>query len=163
MRNRIRYTPEMQLARCWPRISKGDGDACWNWTGTINGQGYGVFARGKVLVRAHRFVYEMLTGEIIGGRFLCHRCDNRKCVRPDHLFPGTQADNIRDAVLKGRMAAGEKHGRARLSDAQVAEIRRQHANGAASYTDIARKFGIDDSYVWALVKRKARTRVARTE
>lgn len=89
--------------RFWFRVDKTPG--CWVWTG---GRGAGKFDYGyfwtseKKLVKAHRFSFEMEHGSIPDGMVICHRCDNPPCVRPDHLFLGTQKDNIHDMDAKGR-------------------------------------------------------------
>jgi hypothetical protein len=74
--------------------------------------------------------------------FVCHRCDNPRCVRPEHLFLGTPLDNTRDCVAKGRIARGERSGRARLSAAQVYEIRSRHLRGEPLRA-LGRAFGVD--------------------
>lgn len=75
---------------------------CWWWTGALDGQGYGRVRRDKVLHPAHRLAWIDANGPIPDGLYVCHRCDNRKCVRPDHLFLGTAKDNTQDMIAKGR-------------------------------------------------------------
>lgn len=81
---------------------------CWNWQGfTLNG-GYGHIQVNKRRLVAHRYFYEQLVGPIPEGLFLCHTCDNRRCVNPAHLFPGTNSDNMQDASRKGRLRRNTK-------------------------------------------------------
>src|SRR5690348_1346681 len=82
------------------KINKING--CWEFTGSLNNGGYGVIGfKGKVWL-AHRLSYYFHNGEIPKGLLVCHKCDNRKCINPDHLFLGTYMDNYNDMVAKGR-------------------------------------------------------------
>lgn len=96
---------------------------CWNWLRGKNEDGYGyVWHQGK-MHRASRASYEAFIGLIEGGLLVLHKCDNRACINPDHLFLGTHQDNAVDRNAKGRQVQGERHPNAKLTFAQVAEYR----------------------------------------
>jgi len=136
--------------RFWRNVQKGAD--CWEWTAGLFGNGYGQFRAGARKVRAHRAVYEMECGPIPVGVFVCHHCDNRKCVRPEHLFLGTAADNAHDRDNKGRARAigtpqpGESNPAAKMKQADVSEIRALHDAGF-SQRCIARRFRISQAQV----------------
>ncbi|KKL79550.1 hypothetical protein LCGC14_2013720 [marine sediment metagenome] len=88
----------------WEHVEKTS--TCWLWTGHIKSNGYGGYGPETV----HRKVYKELVGEIPKGMLVCHHCDVKSCVRPNHLFLGTHKDNTQDAVKKGRMASGLRNG-----------------------------------------------------
>lgn len=91
-----------QQERFWSKVEKLPDDGCWNWTSSLNIQGYTQFwiAPLRGCIPAHRLAWVLAGNEIPDG--LCHHCDNRACVNPDHMFLGTQGDNLRDMVTKGR-------------------------------------------------------------
>lgn len=83
-------------------------DECWVWQGSDNGRGYGVFSFDGETIQAHRFSHMAFVGSIPDGMFVCHKCDNPACVRPDHLYAGTNLENIRDRYVREQWASNLK-------------------------------------------------------
>ncbi len=124
---------------------EGGPDECWPFMGSRIKKGYGHLGaggRGGGMVYAHRVVFEDEYGPIPPGMSVCHTCDFPPCTNPEHLFIGTQADNIRDAVEKGRMLIGEDNPMTKLSASKVLEIRRRYAAGGVFQWQIAEEFGV---------------------
>lgn len=92
------------FARFTANVQKGGPEECWPWTGATNFKGYGDFSDRGQKRRAHRMTWELHYGPIPAGLFVLHRCDNRPCCNPNHLFLGTSSDNAWDRVKKGRQA-----------------------------------------------------------
>lgn len=112
---------------------------CWEWTASKTSSGYGkIFVVGK-LRAAHRVSYEMRHGAIPNGMRVLHRCDNPACINPDHLFLGSDADNVADMISKGRQQKGSRHYKAKLSENDVRAIR-----SAKNETpnNLAKQFGV---------------------
>lgn len=144
--------------RFWSKVDK-SGD-CWNWTASLKSTGYGQFQMGTNRrgrpIAASRVSWFLSTGEWPPeGMQVCHRCDNRKCVRPEHLFLGTNDDNIADKVAKGRQTRGPTAPGAKLTTDNVETIRRLYTHGGLRQTQIAGLFGIDQSHVSHIVRRAA--------
>lgn len=125
--------------RFWEKVRRGGQGECWEWQAAILDTGYGSFSFNGKSGTAHRASWEIANGPIPDGLWVLHRCDNRKCVRPDHLFLGTQVDNMRDMAAKGRGVpptgllhwaavrrgenVGGKNPNAKLDDAAVLAIK----------------------------------------
>lgn len=135
---------------------------CHYWGGPINNQGYGMLGVNGRAERAHRISYELYKGEIpiIDGKpaVIRHKCDTPLCVNPDHLEPGTQADNMRDAAERGRMPKGETHHSSTVTNAMLADIAQAIRDGAAG-KDIAAQFGVSASYVATLRHGRGRVKI----
>lgn len=118
---------------------------CWQWTGSLDKDGYGDFNLGrkyKVISRkAHRASYQLYVGNIPEGMLICHTCDNRRCVNPTHLFLGTIEANNKDCVRKGRNCRGEKQGRSVLTEEIVRQILNDFGEGLSLYK-VANKYQI---------------------
>lgn len=142
------------------RVIRSEG--CWRWGGSTNTKGYGRIKINGQDILAHRLAWTLHKGEIPSGMLICHKCDNPVCVNPDHLFIGTQRDNIRDAAAKGRIASGERHGmntrpdrrsfgsangQSKLSENSVAFIKTAHKNRSVSNRQLARQFGVSESLI----------------
>lgn len=138
------------------KVEKGPG--CWTWIGCIGTHGYGDIRWNGRTDKAHRVSWEIAYGPIQQGMQVLHRCDNRRCVNPDHLFLGTQKDNVADMMAKGRdghgYAAGDAHPCSRLTSMQVTEIRRRHANGARG-AHLAREYGVSPHHICSITKGRA--------
>jgi hypothetical protein len=124
-----RYRPgEVTFARSDPlwywrsRSILDPGTGCWLFQGAHDRDGYGQARRQGVLVLAHRAAYEAVNGPIPKGQVMLHSCDQPQCCNPDHVTPGTQADNMADAAAKGRTASGSRNGMAKLTETQRREI-----------------------------------------
>jgi len=122
---------------------------CWLWLGGLTGSGYGRFYLDGVGVQAHRYSWELHNGRSIpDGLEGCHICDNRPCVNPEHIFVGTQSDNLQDMVRKGRdnPPRGEAQNKARLTEEQIAAIRMDPRR----LKIIGAEYGVDRSYIWKI-------------
>jgi hypothetical protein len=119
---------------------------CWEWRKSTRRNGYGrLWISGKTR-DAHRVIYTLISGDP-GSLEVCHTCDNRKCINPAHLFPGTHAENVHDAIAKGRFKPADPFGsppptNAKLTEQDVRAIKRMLADGEKSGGEIGRQFGV---------------------
>ena len=130
---------------------------CWTWTGALNGRGYGVVQYHGKYWMAPRLAYFLTYGAIPNGAYVCHRCDNPACVRPDHLWLGSHWDNMADMTAKKRYHSmfGEDHPNTRIKDCEIQLMRRLHACGVPS-SFIAKCFRRRPGTVDNVVKRRSR-------
>jgi hypothetical protein len=133
------------------KVQKTDG--CWLWNGAVMSTGYGAVllkssGRKKHTGLAHRVAWELYVGPIPEGLHVLHHCDCRLCTRIDHLFLGTNYDNVQDMMSKGRnrQPTGQRNGRAKLSDMQVSEIKQALSRGVTQAA-VARALGVHNSQI----------------
>lgn len=140
------------------RSSVNEETKCIEWTKYVSKLGYGTVKHKGKQYPAHRFAWEYKNGPIPEGLFVCHRCDNRKCINLEHLFLGTALDNMRDMIAKGRkvVGVGQKRTDAKLTNEQICAIR----TDPRTQKDIAKSYGISQSNVSLIKQRKAWSHVA---
>ncbi len=152
--------------RFWEKVRVvKDVNTCWIWLGSFFPDGYGQFYvrkdEGNPRTRnrpAHIVAWELTNGPVPDGKIILHDCDNPPCVRPDHLICGTQADNVRDAADKDRIAHGSRNGNSRLDEHKVKKIRELHAAGLNT-VDLERKFKVARTTISSIVRGKIWARV----
>lgn len=132
-------------------VSRSD-SSCWLWTGAKTAKGYGRITVGGRSREAHRVAFELARGEIPAGQYVCHTCDNRACVNPEHFFLGSVADNNADRVAKGRCAKGERHGLSPLTNLDVSMIR-YLADCGVKHHRLATLFGVTRPAVSCISRR----------
>lgn len=163
--------------RFWAKVRKSDG--CWIWTAALNPKGYGKFGVNKRTMAAHRLAYADRNGPIPDDLFVLHRCDTPSCVNPDHLFLGTQSDNLQDCKRKGRswfythperaakgddngsrkhpekLKRGNDHPNSKLTLEAVRDIRAQAVGRQrGTYARLAEKYNVTLPLIGAVVNRR---------
>lgn len=155
---RTQHAPASE--RFWENVEKKGADKCWDWTGAFDGRGYGRIGIDGRNVAAHRFSYELHFGSIPDGMEVCHSCDRPPCCNPAHLWLGTHADNIRDAVKKGRKIMpksdnrGQRHGMSRFTDSDVIALREEYAGCNISILKFAQSHNIPYPTMLVIIKRR---------
>lgn len=135
--------------RFWAKVNRTTGDLCWEWTGAICGnggdKGYGLFlasSNPKRMMVAHRFSYMLAYGEVPKEILILHKCDNRRCVKPKHLFKGNNAINSADMKRKNRSGFGERNTQHKLTEEQVIRIREIYHPKTNSTYKLAKEYGV---------------------
>lgn len=163
----VTWTPRDE-ARFWVKVDRSgpvpphvpELGNCWVWVSGVWRSGYGRFDLSGSSRRAHIVAWTFTHGPPSDGLEVCHACDNKLCVRPSHLWVGTHAENMADMVAKGRSPRmqGEAHHQAKLTEADVREMRRLRAE-RVTYRDLAERFGVSQSMIGQIVQGRAWTHV----
>lgn len=159
---------EQVAANFWKQVDKTTHPlGCWVWNGAKSSAGYGYYGVNYRSIRVHRISWKLTYGKDPYDLIL-HRCDNRACVNPDHLFEGSCKDNIHDAVRKGRWPTGsqhpsvlrpetrprgESHANSKLNDEKVKQMRALHAQGLGQ-RQIAPIFGVSNYCAWSVISNR---------
>lgn len=153
-----------EIVRFWEKVRVLGQDDCWEWVAALSGplgNQYGMFCTGgrkaKRQWKSHRYIWTVTFGIIPKGQQVCHKCDNRLCVNPSHLFLGTQKENMSDMTNKGRRAfgdlvasKGEDNPKAKLTENQVHHIR--DLKGKLPSRELATAFGLEKTTVLRIWK-----------
>jgi hypothetical protein len=150
---------ELTLSRFWSKVNQNGPvhpilkTKCWLWVANENGKGYGGFKLNGKMTSAHRASWLIHHGREATACVL-HKCDNRRCVNPDHLFEGTAQDNANDMVQKGRSTVGEVNPASKLNKKDVTEIRKLYSTGNHSQRELAGIYGVSQMQISYVTRRK---------
>lgn len=149
------YYTAKEIARFWSHVVIAGENECWNWTGSLQPKGYGQVRLQRKTRRTSRVAWEIKYGAIPDDLFVLHKCDNRACCNPAHLFLGTNTDNMRDMMQKGRkvIGVGEQNPHSKLTWDDVFRIRtlaNQHVNPHI----LAKEYNVTTANIRAIVSRK---------
>jgi hypothetical protein len=145
--------------RFWSRVGNPNERGCRLWTAKLYANGYGQFSAYGKQVYSHRFAWELTHGTIPDGLYVCHICDTPACCNPEHLFLGTNLDNITDMIEKGRNSKGEQRYNAKLTDDKVRNIRALYASGNYTYEQLAVSHDVTISCIEGIIQRRTWKRV----
>lgn len=123
---------------------------CLEWQGAKNRSGYGVINCGDRTRLAHRVAYRLYVGPVPDGMQVCHSCDNPSCVNPDHLWAGTNMDNVKDRDQKGRQPKGMNHGKVKFPTEVIEAVRAERATHGTTYQELSDKNGMSYWTAWSI-------------
>lgn len=153
-RGRLRYPMQYIISRFLSSFDVNSKSGCWEWTGTLTHEGYPLLRGQGENKLAHRFSYRFYIADFPIKLFVCHHCDNPKCVNPDHLFLGTVVENNKDRSMKGRSARylGDDHKGSKLSSKQVLELRNYATQANRPRTkDLIAKYGVSKTTITEII------------
>lgn len=131
-------------------LTKREQNGCLEWQGAIATNGYGQTKWNRVYFSAHKFSWTLHRGKVPDGMLVLHKCDNKRCVDPDHLYIGTVKQNTADAIARGQIKTGTAHPMSKLTEAQLAEARA----AVEPIKVLAAKFGVHNATIYKALKRR---------
>jgi hypothetical protein len=143
--------------KLWEKIKVKSKDECWEWVGSLYPGGYGIIKINCKNYRTHRLAYELTYGPILNNLHVLHKCDNKKCCNPNHLFLGTHKDNMKDRDLKGRNGdiKGMKNPNHKLTIEQIYEIKRLYNSKKYTQRELGKLFGTHYNNIWKIINNKS--------
>lgn len=139
----IKELTQSDKDRFWKHVSiTANPNICWNWQLYVRPNGYGAFKVSRQIYKAHRISYFLANNVQPASLKVCHKCDNPKCVNPNHLFLGTQDDNMKDAIAKGRYCVGSKRKGTKLTEETALKIREMYKGGKETHRSLAKIFSV---------------------
>ena len=140
------------LYRFWSKVDIKEKDKCWNWTAALNNQGYGFFWYKEKMCLSHRMAWALTKGDIIDNGLVLHKCDNPKCVNPEHLYIGTASDNMKDRSDRNPyISNGERRHLRKLGGQDIDKIICLRASGM-NQRDTAKIMEVSQWNIWNILK-----------
>jgi hypothetical protein len=142
--------------RFWKNVDKDTLNSCWKWVAGVSNTGYGSFGINNINYASHRVAWMLTNGDIPDGMCVCHKCDNRLCCNPDHLFLGTLNDNNQDMKQKGRNSAGrgEQSGNHKFTEKDILSMRNRYARGEVTQVNLAKEYSSTRQYINLIIHHK---------
>lgn len=142
------------IKNVWEKINKKSEDECWEWKGYTDKNGYGRIMINHITYRAHRIAYELTHGSIPKGLYVLHHCNNPPCCNPNHLYAGTQKDNMKQMIVDGHSCVGEKHPMGKLRGEDILKIKKLYSTGRYTLKEIGIMFGTSDKNIHLIKSNK---------
>jgi hypothetical protein len=136
----------------WSFVIKKGKDDCWVWLGTLYTQGYGRFYHHSLKeTKAHRVSYLLHFGEIPKNSLICHKCNNHKCVNPNHLYAGTNDDNMKDLSVSG-ILKGENNPASKLTENLILQIRKEYLKSGITTRFLSKKHNVSQGLISKVIR-----------